>query len=241
MQELERGLLTRPSLPPLVEDLHPRDGPSLITVAPQSPPVSVAGHHPTGEQMISGLPVVFALPQPLRITHYDSDPSTAHASRSVLDVSPRAAVRHLGSYRTLTAHSTLRSTQIASSSTSTYQNPPAASPDTNFNGPMKVLQDLGADDASDVENHDPIIRQVFTRGEASVAFKLCVMWQLHSTADVLAELLFLSSRFFSKCLPNAPFLDAAHDSDVDQVRARNVALFLNIIVVAARFWSQSSR
>jgi hypothetical protein len=46
------------------------------------------------------------------------------------------------------------------------------SPDTAFNGPMKVLRDLGADDGFDVEIHDSITRQVITSGEASIAFKM---------------------------------------------------------------------
>nr|XP_031863799.1 uncharacterized protein CI109_000441 [Kwoniella shandongensis]KAA5530871.1 hypothetical protein CI109_000441 [Kwoniella shandongensis] len=93
------------------------------------------------------------------------------------------------------------------------------SPDAAFNGPMKVLQELGADDAFDVECHDPITRQILTQGEASVAFRL----------------------FFNKCHLNAPFLDSQYDGDLQSVRSRNAALFLNIIVVGARFWSHSSK
>jgi hypothetical protein len=40
---------------------------------------------------------------------------------------------------------------------------------------MKVLQELGAEDVSDIENHDPVIRQILTYGEASVAFRLYVL------------------------------------------------------------------
>jgi hypothetical protein len=36
---------------------------------------------------------------------------------------------------------------------------------------MRVLQDLGANDGFDMENHDPISRQVITLGEASMAHK----------------------------------------------------------------------
>ncbi|ORY23121.1 hypothetical protein BCR39DRAFT_549915 [Naematelia encephala] len=95
----------------------------------------------------------------------------------------------------------------------------STSPSTRFNGPMKVLQDLGTDDAIDMENHDPISRQFLTFGEASVAFNL----------------------FFSKCHPNAPFLDSRSDMNMKDVRSRNIALFLNIVVVGARFWGQSSK
>ena len=49
-----------------------------------------------------------------------------------------------------------------------------SSPDASFNGPLKVLQDLGANDALEPENHDPILRQVITAGEAAIAVRLCV-------------------------------------------------------------------
>ena len=45
------------------------------------------------------------------------------------------------------------------------------SPDTPFNGPMRVLQELGANDGFDVEVHDPIARQIITAGEASMAHR----------------------------------------------------------------------
>ncbi|WWD19405.1 hypothetical protein CI109_103865 [Kwoniella shandongensis] len=62
------------------------------------------------------------------------------------------------------------------------------SPDAAFNGPMKVLQELGADDAFDVECHDPITRQILTQGEASVAFRLRDTW-LHPRYPRLVALL----------------------------------------------------
>ena len=48
------------------------------------------------------------------------------------------------------------------------------SPTTTFNGPLKVLQELGADDPFEIEEHDPIARQVITYGEATIAFKMYV-------------------------------------------------------------------
>jgi hypothetical protein len=37
---------------------------------------------------------------------------------------------------------------------------PKASPDTQFSGPMRVLQELGANEGSDLEINDPIARQI---------------------------------------------------------------------------------
>ena len=108
-----------------------------------------------------------------------------------------------------------------------------SSPDASFNGPLKVLQDLGANDALEPENHDPILRQVITAGEAAIAVRLCVVFACRGHAD--------GSSFFTKCHLNAPFLDYQHDSNVDSLRSRNIALFLNIVVVGARFWSHSSK
>lgn len=53
-----------------------------------------------------------------------------------------------------------------------HHTPDAPSPTTTFNGPLRVLQELGADDPSDTEEHDPVTRQIITYGEASVAFKM---------------------------------------------------------------------
>ncbi len=55
-----------------------------------------------------------------------------------------------------------------------HHTPDAPSPTTTltFSGPLRVLQELGADDPSDTEEHDPVTRQIITYGEASVAFKM---------------------------------------------------------------------
>ena len=37
-----------------------------------------------------------------------------------------------------------------------------------------MLQELGADDPFDTEEHDPITRQIVTYGEASVMFRMYV-------------------------------------------------------------------
>lgn len=41
-----------------------------------------------------------------------------------------------------------------------------------FDGPMKMLQSLGADELSEQEDHDPITKQILTRGEAAMAFRM---------------------------------------------------------------------
>lgn len=51
----------------------------------------------------------------------------------------------------------------------------------------------------------------------------------------------LTFRYFEKCHPNAPFMDPNTDSDPNELRTRNTALFLNIVLVGSRFWSQSSK
>lgn len=56
---------------------------------------------------------------------------------------------------------------------------PKASPDTQFSGPMRVLQELGANEGSDLEINDPIARQIVTTGEVSMAFRMCVTMVQH--------------------------------------------------------------
>jgi len=48
-------------------------------------------------------------------------------------------------------------------------------------------------------------------------------------------------RFFDRCHPNAPFLDAQYDRNMELVRSTSVALFLNIVVVGARFWGHPDK
>lgn len=54
------------------------------------------------------------------------------------------------------------------------QQPTSLSFSSRFDGPMRVLHDLGGDDGMDLEENDPIKRQVLTFGEARRAFKLHV-------------------------------------------------------------------
>jgi len=56
---------------------------------------------------------------------------------------------------------------------------PKASPDTQFSGPMRVLQELGANEGFDLEVHDPIARQIVTTGEVSMAFRMYVTMVQH--------------------------------------------------------------
>ncbi|KAL5360768.1 hypothetical protein BJX96DRAFT_184778 [Aspergillus floccosus] len=88
----------------------------------------------------------------------------------------------------------------------------------NTDGPLKALGSLQTDDPVEVENLDPIKRSILTEGEAYVIFKL----------------------YFTRCHPNAPFLDVGLDADIDRVRSNNMILFLAILCIGARFWSASS-
>lgn len=110
------------------------------------------------------------------------------------------------------------------------------SPSTTFNGPLRVLQELGADDPFDMEEHDPIARQIITLGEASIAFRMYVC-----SIDYRRQADPLIFSFFDRCHPNAPFLDAQYDRDMHLVRPTSVALFLNIVVVGARYWGHPSQ
>lgn len=51
--------------------------------------------------------------------------------------------------------------------------PSSRNPDDKviFDGPMKMLQSLGADESSE-QDHEPISRQILTRGEATMAFRM---------------------------------------------------------------------